>query len=770
MPALNLNSFGGQIPAWDDRLLPDGQAAECRNCWLFSGTLTGWRQPKLLRQLTNSTARYVFRVVNKASNNTAITAADSKWLEFDDPDTNVMRTPVVQDQYLRHYAASPSVRPIYNTYDRIMADQHWWWLGVPASGCAPGVTISGGGGTSQLGFPTIAASGGGATYIPGNAILFISIVPDGAMLIQDVAFIPQSTSGTMNYQAVVYGDLNGKPYDLIGVGNTGTGVTAGATATSVFQNGVSVVPNTTYWVGICTDEAYYISIADDTHRGEVVSSTFSNGPPANIGSGITPDYPTPQLWADLLGASVFSARAYVYTWVTEYGEEGPPSPPTVVNGWSNGTWQVEMFTPPPADMGADWRDPDDNTMKPAHRNITKSRIYRTISSSSGLSTYFFVAEIPVTQAVYEDTRPDNEVALETQLVSLYWFGPPEDLQGIAAFPNGITVGFRENEVWFSEAYRPHAWPPGYVLTTEFPIVGIGVCGQSIVVCTQGTPYLINGINPSAMALSKINLTEPCLHRGSIVSTDTTVLYTSQNGLIQISQSGAGGNITESWIGRDKWQALTPCEQPGQIRAIKLVTSYFAFGTTSGPDLSVAQQGFTVDLSTMEQTSFTVWPQAGGHRLGFNEMTSPNEIDVDNVELDAWTGVGLLVQNGAIYWYDFSEIDPIIVPYLWRSKVYKQMTRKNFAAMRVWFSVPSTTPLQVARNFSDPQPDLGPQQYGIVRVFADGDLWTTRELREDGELLRLYSGSKVEEWQIEIESRVHVRAIQMATSTKELGLV
>ena len=236
------------------------------------------------------------------------------------------------------------------------------------------------------------------------------------------------------------------------------------------------------------------------------------------------------MWGDLFGASVFAARSYVYTWVTEYGEEGPPSPPAVVNGWSNATWTVSLFQPEPADVGPVGPD----------RNITTTRLYRSISNQQGLATYFLVAEFPVSQATYADTiGDDTSIASNPQMESLYWFEPPSDLQGFKVFPNGIFVGWRENEIWFSEPYRPHAWPPNYVLTTEFPVVGIGVCGQSIVACTQGSPYLVTGVHPSSMALTKINLPEPCLHRGSIVSTDTTVLYVSQNGLVQISQSGAG---------------------------------------------------------------------------------------------------------------------------------------------------------------------------------------------------------------------------------------
>ena len=95
MSALKLDKYGGMLPAWDSRLLPDGQADYSLNAYLFSGALTGWRQPKLLRMLNNSAAQFVYRVPNKLTNNTAITAADSHWLEFLDPDTTVMHSPVV---------------------------------------------------------------------------------------------------------------------------------------------------------------------------------------------------------------------------------------------------------------------------------------------------------------------------------------------------------------------------------------------------------------------------------------------------------------------------------------------------------------------------------------------------------------------------------------------------------------------------------------------------------------------------------------------------
>ena len=576
MTAIKLDKFGGQIPAWDARLLPEGQASFSRDCYLFSGALIGWRQPKLLYTFKNSAAKYAYRLPNKDTNDTSITAPDSFWLEFEDADTCVIRTPVVDDTYQRYYWSSPSRGPHYNTYDRILADEHDWILGVPASGCTPGVVVSGGGDLADVGNVTVLPDAGGSDYQAGNSIFLTPIVPDGAMLIQSVSFMPASTDGALNFQAVVYSDLNGSPYQLLGSAGHSTGVTSGVIANSAFLNGVSVISNVTYWVGIAHDDPVYVKVADTrVTNGATISNTYSNSPPAIAAA--TGGGAVWNMWASLLGSSVFDRQGYVYTWVTAYGEEGPPSPPAIVNGWSNATWTVSLFQPEPENLGVPYVDGDGVTQQPV-RNITTTRLYRSISDQGGQGTYFLVAEFPVTQATFEDAIGDEVVSLNSQLSSLNWFEPPQELQGFKTFPNGIAVGWKSNEIWFSEPYRPHAWPPGYVLTTEFPVVGVGIAGQSIIVCTQGSPYLITGVNPSSMSLTKINLPEPCLHRGSIISTDTTVLYVSQNGLMQISSSGMGDNMTEGWISRERWQELTPQKN---IRAVKHATSYFAFGRWRG---------------------------------------------------------------------------------------------------------------------------------------------------------------------------------------------
>ena len=64
MVAFKLSSFGGMVPAVDDRLLPDNAATLAKNAWLYNGTLSGFKPARFIRNLVSSTAKRVFRIPN----------------------------------------------------------------------------------------------------------------------------------------------------------------------------------------------------------------------------------------------------------------------------------------------------------------------------------------------------------------------------------------------------------------------------------------------------------------------------------------------------------------------------------------------------------------------------------------------------------------------------------------------------------------------------------------------------------------------------------
>ena len=672
MPAIKMEQFGGMLPAWDEHLLPNGQAASSINGYLFSGALDGWRIPKLLRNLSNSAAKFAYRVptvtkgtasstltfvgnpqagdavtigeftytfvastasldapyvvlIGVTSSDTAVNflaaltldqglntnqgilygkgtgpnpsldqtgkctnltntvfvqAADigaaynavvttettggvrlswpsatltgglnnsfdpsitgiATWLEFLDPDTNVVRSPIVDDQFNRYYMASPSAAPAYNTYDRISAGSPAWLLGLNPPGCAPIVSVTGGSNQTQLGFPNSVSSN---TYLPGANNLFVQpVTPTSNQEMNDISIMPTTTNPLAQFAGVLYADDGGKPGALIGVGVIVTGCVAGTAIISSFLNPIAVTQNTQYWIGFLVDSNVSFALADDaaTAKGQVMAWTFANGPPAEFSpssggfgsvhvvsatsTSITVDTPsvldmpngdfiqfdlngslmdrptvgdtpagsihinvqfvtldiippagtlvkdltTPgalvgsstsnpnsipdvQMWSDLTTASVVEARAYLYTWVTEYDEESAPSPTDLVNGWSNGTWSVQAWSPPADDMGV-------------NRNIKTIRLYRTVPGDTGQTVFYWVADIDIATntisavttaagvlngtvvitgpGTVNDTLGDDQVALNFQLPSTNWFPPPEGLEGINAMPNGMIAGF-----------------------------------------------------------------------------------------------------------------------------------------------------------------------------------------------------------------------------------------------------------------------------------------------------------------------------------------
>jgi hypothetical protein len=588
--AVKLPFFGGMRPAQDDNLLPVTAAALSENTWLYSGALRGMNEPEFIRDCATSSTARSFRIPNNYLDSEHI--ADADWLDFEDPDTDVIRAPVNDDSFDRYYWVSPSQQARYNTRERIADSDPPWLLGIPTPSGAP------------------------------------SVVPSGG------------ASGTTE------------------------------------------------------------------------------------------------------------TRAYVYTWVSAYGEEGAPSPPTTVTGKIDDTWAVTLSAAAAGDLGV-------------NRNLTKVRIYRTVTAVGGTTTFFFVVEQDITDTTYNDTIASSVVGGAAQLQSTNWTPPPTDLEGWVVMPNGMVAGWRNQEVWFCEPYRPHAWPAIYTMTVDYPVMGLGVIGQTLVVCTQGNPVALTGVNPSAVTEARLSSFEPCTSRGSIISSPTGVYYTSPNGLILVSNNGAV-NVTRTLVTKDKWSQLVPL---ATLRAAMIGDGYYAFGSAR----------FGVFTDAFEPTAFAQEDFSGAFDgvlidptnevVAFNTLTT--EVASSNNFNDAWSSDLLLIRDGKVYRVDVTDPNPTFEPCKWRSKIFQTNNEKNLAAYRVYFDVPPTAPaLNPVRNTNLVQ-TLQADQWGLIRVYADGVLKVTRELRTSGEIMRIPSGFKADYWQFEFETRVKVKSLQVASSVKEL---
>ncbi|MGL4757031.1 MAG: hypothetical protein ACRCXB_32170, partial [Aeromonadaceae bacterium] len=231
-------------------------------------------------------------------------------------------------------------------------------------------------------------------------------------------------------------------------------------------------------------------------------------------------------------------RYYVHTFVTGTGEEGPPSAASA---------EVSVLIPGSSvSLGLPGVDSND-------RNIVSRRIYRSVTSDT-TADYMLVDEIPIAQASYVDSKTDNQ--LSAALATYEYLPPPDKMRGLCLMANGIACGFAGNEILFSEAYLPYAWPEANRLTTEHDIVAIAATGAALVVGTKGYPYLCQGVSPSAITSTKIELQQACISACSMVSVDGLVLYASPDGLVGVSTSGAN-LVTQQIITPTQWQAMNP---------------------------------------------------------------------------------------------------------------------------------------------------------------------------------------------------------------------
>ena len=429
--------------------------------------------------------------------------------------------------------------------------------------------------------------------------------------------------------------------------------------------------------------------------------------------------------------TVFVARSYVYTWVSAYSEEGPPSPYGLHNGEEDDTWYLTLTAPTAADM--------------AQRNLTNTNIYRTITSTNGVATYFYVGQIPIGQLSFTDGWSDAIVSGNNQLQSTDWGSPPSTMKGMVSMPNGIILGWDGTDVLFCEPYRPHSWPSAYALTTDYNVVGAGVFGQSGVLCTESVPHVVTGNHPSVMTMQKINVIEPCLSQGSIVAGTQGVYYASPNGLALVSPAGVS-LVTKQIIGTRRWLDLV---DPYGLRAVRYSGVYIAFDCSK----DAGQFGGIIDPTDQ--------------RVAFCRIA--NNVPVDNVMVDVWSGRFILLSGGIVY-----EFDPVgtgqQIAYSWKSKRFHSKKKTNFGVAKVYFDGIGADPLEdnpwsVANRAVLPSDE--PLRF---RLWADDNLVYDEALFISGRQVRLPSGFKAEWWQFEIIGQVNCISVHMGVDAKDLAQV
>ena len=248
-------------------------------------------------------------------------------------------------------------------------------------------------------------------------------------------------------------------------------------------------------------------------------------------------------------ASSVETRAYTYTYVNQYQEEGPPARPVEITCASDAVVRLG-FTAPPSGFCP----------------IYKVRLYRTGTGST--ANYLYVGEFLTSAGT---TIIDNvkTSALGHTLDTNNYFPPyvttvdsngnitgvnsGATIKGVKAMANGILVGFRGNEVWFSEPYLPYAWSPSAIKPLPHRVVGLCPFENGLYVTTTAEPYIIMGAAPEYMTDSKVVAVQAGVSKNSIVNSGNGVIYASQDGLVELRGTNASLDMSHKFFTRQEWQ-------------------------------------------------------------------------------------------------------------------------------------------------------------------------------------------------------------------------
>lgn len=386
-------------------------------------------------------------------------------------------------------------------------------------------------------------------------------------------------------------------------------------------------------------------------------------------------------------------RVYTYTWVSKeagFEIESAPAPAALdVDVTTNQTVTLSGFASVPS----------------GDYNVTHKRIYRSVNG-----VYLYVAEITAAASTFEDSVAAD--ALGEEIPSLYWSQAPDDLSGLTNLPNGMMAGFVGRDVYFSEPYRPHAWPETYIQTVDYPVVGLGRMDTTLAVLTTGVPYLMQGAHPDSVAVVKSDLEQACVSKRSIVSFGSAVIYAAPDGLMMLSPGGSR-IVTENLFNYTQWQQFFA---PETIHAYAHDNQYIGFY-----DNGVTRGGFIFDVTSQQFILHDIYATAGFRDLQRDKLFLAFE------------------DRSVKVWFDGAAKD-----YTWKSKK---------------FTLPQIVGFSCAQLEAEAYPMT-------LKVYVDGTVIHTQTVTSRNPF-RL--PAKVgRDWELQVEGSSEVFSLSLATSMTELA--
>jgi hypothetical protein len=666
MTTLVLKNFSGELPNVPDYKLPDANAQQALFCDFAQNDLRPLRGGTLIKTMVN-TVRGIY------------TEEGTNFYTWP-IETFAAKGPVNNDTYGRMYFMNANgfkVAPYSGAGATGGEPATSYLVGVPAPTTAPTLVLKQR--ASLPDYPSISTTTtvwyelNGKRYQEGAMTSFVVVAPW-----KKYTFTPPTRT--------LYNP----------------GQEASSTFESSGENTVTVTTEAVAPTGTPPDAKLtaQIIIKDTTNANkEIFNVTVSSGATTPTRSNSFPGGVEVMLSTD--GALTFEwgvveTRAYVYTMVNSYLEESAPSLANVVSV----TYldYVEVTTTVPTFTGYSPR--------------SATNIYRTFGTNP---TYFKITTTDLGSNVYKDeTFKASDIGVA--LPSLEWDIPETGMTGLVPLPNGFFAAYKGNMLYFSEPFRPHAWP--YAMSFPNAITGICPDAQSLVVTTNTGAHMVLGSLPSNMSQQKLPLPQAGIAQRLMINLEGSVAYASADGIVLVQGSQSTMTLSQKFYSREDWRAT-----------FATIADDARFGYTDG---------YLVMVSSAEAKGIIIrLDEAAGTLTQFNEtFDSMFYLPITDTLYYSKGAAVYRLRDGAAAYYTLD----------WWSKEFTLPNYTNFGAFFIRCTASTA-----------------------VTIYVDGASWHTFTAATTG-YYRLPAGKRAVRWSVRVQTLGKIEEIAMAESMSEFRSV
>ena len=496
--------------------------------------------------------------------------------------------------------------------------------------------------------------------------------------------------------------------------------------------------------------------------------------------------------------------AYFYTYVSRYGEEGPPS--AIVESslaTADTRNQInDIETPAAADEHLD-------TI--VNGQIPKVYLYRTATDGAGAATFLFTLEaewfdtgetydvgdyVVYSNDIWECTvqhtgawnagnftQGENVLTadLGSACTSALYDRAPVNLTNLRGHPNGFFVASKGNTLYFSEPFAPWAWPTDYQIPIDHEIIGIGIYGSTIVVATDGFIYTFAGNHPTSLYKQKLSF-QPCLSQRALVETDNGVMFPSLEGFQHVTAGGVS-NITADMFKPEDWEDY----ELETMHGTWYNKAYYGFYKSADYEGNIIIDLLNGSITTGVDYHYagTVTIEDGQFRTIYNtDLTSPGTLyvalwDANNTQYRNYVyktkryilekpvnfKVAQVILDTAFYNNVLSIISD--------SDTLEDLndgawTAATFGESDLFgpFNAASLNTEEINGDNLYSLTSLGVQSYVDFKVWVDGTLKFTKQV-VNSNTFKLPRGFRDKKWEFGLEGMIPVKRLTVATSLEEI---